>query len=220
MKTIILAAGQGFQLDGFNKLLLRDPLNGEKIIDQYLRLFSHTDVVVALGYKAIEVMQRYPDLEYVYNADWKMTNNSYTAALALTEEPCYLLSCDLFIDEGIVAALEQAGPNCILTECTDNRQLNSLNANITDEGQVLELYQGKPRKPDDPEAMGVYKISSESLLREWKNNCMKHTNLFVGQNLPFDNVPIQAIDKGNHRLEEINTVFDYLRVLSSRKASP
>jgi choline kinase len=219
VKTIILAAGQGFQLDHFNKLLLRDPISGQMILDQYLRLFSHTEVVVALGYKAIEVMQRYPDLQYVYNADWKMTNNSYTAALALTEEPCYLLSCDLFLDEGIVNAMEQAGPDCVLTASTDNRQLNSLNANITAEGQILELYQGKPRKAEDPEAMGVYKISSASLLREWKKNCMRHTNLFVGQNLPFDSVPIQAVDKGEHRLEEINTVFDYLRVLNRRKVS-
>lgn len=216
MRTIILAAGQGFQLDGFNKLLLRDPRSGEQIIDQYLKLFDKTDITVVLGYKAIEVMQRFPELHYVYNPDWKVTNNSYSLSLAINEEPCYVVSCDLFIDEGIIKMLEQAEPNCILTENSENRQLNSLNCSISGNRQIVEIYQGAVRSKKDPEAIGVYKISDKRLLREWKKKCMQHSNLFAGQNLPFDICPVYSVDKGKYRFEEVNTVMDYMRVLENK----
>lgn len=216
MRTIILAAGQGFQLDGFNKLLLRDPRSGEQIIDQYLKLFDKTDITVVLGYKAIEVMQRFPELHYVYNPDWKVTNNSYSLGLAINEEPCYVVSCDLFIDEGIIKMLEQAEPDCILTENSENRQLNSLNCSISGNRQIVEIYQGAVRSKKDPEAIGVYKISDKRLLREWKKKCMQHSNLFAGQNLPFDICPVYSVDKGKYRFEEVNTVMDYMRVLENK----
>lgn len=216
MRTIILAAGQGFQLDGFNKLLLRDPRSGEQIIDEYLKLFDKTDITVVLGYKAIEVMQRFPELHYVYNPDWKVTNNSYSLSLAINEEPCYVVSCDLFIDEGIIKMLEQAEPNCILTENSENRQLNSLNCSISGNRQIVEIYQGAVRSKKDPEAIGVYKISDKRLLREWKKKCMQHSNLFAGQNLPFDICPVYSVDKGKYRFEEVNTVMDYMRVLENK----
>jgi len=216
MRTIILAAGQGFQLDGFNKLLLRDPRSGEQIIDQYLKLFDKTDITIVLGYKAIEVMQRFPGLHYVYNPDWKVTNNSYSLSLAINEEPCYVVSCDLFIDEGIIKMLEQAEPNCILTENRDNRQPNALNCSISDDRQITEIYQGDIHKKDDPEAIGVYKISDKRLLREWKKKCIHHSNLFVGQNLPFDICPVYSVDRGKYRLEEINTVMDYMRAMDNK----
>lgn len=216
MRTIILAAGQGFQLDGFNKLLLRDPRSGEQIIDQYLKLFDKTDITVVLGYKAIEVMQRFPELHYVYNPDWKVTNNSYSLGLAINEEPCYVVSCDLFIDEGIIKMLEQAEPDCILTENSENRQLNSLNCSISGNRQIVEIYQGAVRSKKDPEAIGVYKISDKRLLREWKKKCMQHSNLFAGQNLPFDICPVYSVDKGKYRFEEVNTVMDYMRAMENK----
>ena len=151
-------------MDGFHKLLLRDPQNGELIIDQYLRIFADTDITVVLGYKAIEVMHRYPDLRYVYNPDWKITNNSYSLGLALDTEPCYVISCDLFIDPEIIRILEEAEPNCILTENSENRQLNSLNCSMSQDRQIAEIYQGSLRSKNDPEAIGVYKISEKGQL--------------------------------------------------------
>ena len=46
----------------------------------------------------------------------------------------------------------------------------------------------------------------------WKKNCLKHNNLFVGQNLPLDIGSIYSVDKQNFRLSEINTVNDMLNL--------
>ena len=217
MRTIILAAGQGFQLDGMNKLLLRDPRGGERILDQYLRLFGQTDITVVVGYRAIDVMQRYPKLDYVYNADWKVTNNSYSLGLALSDEPCFVTSCDLLMDDETIKTLEEAGPNGILTDDTENRQLNSLNCSVADDSRIVELYQGAVRKKGDPEAIGVFKVTDKVLLAAWRRECMRHSNLFCGQNLLFDGCPLFSVDKGKSRFEEINTVADYMRILADVK---
>ena len=216
MGTIILAAGQGFNLDGFHKLLLRDPQSGERIIDQYLRIYADTDITIVLGYKAIEVMQRYPDLNYIYNPDWKTTNNSYSLVLALNGEPCYVTSCDLFVDPEIIRMLKDAESDCILTENSENRQLNSLNCSIAQDRQIVEIYQGSVRSKKDPEAIGIYKITNKSLLSVWKKKCMQYGNLFAGQNLPFDVCNIYSVDKGKYRFHEVNTVMDYIRLIESR----
>ncbi len=216
MRAIILAAGQGFKLDGCNKLLLKDPKSGERIIDQYLRFFNHMDITVVVGYKAIEVVQIHPNLNYVYNSNWQITNNSYSLSLALDENPCFVLSGDLFLDENLIDAMADGAPNCLLTEKRENRELNSLNCILNEHQEIKELYQGPRRHKEDPEAMGIYKICNRDILRIWKKNCLEHPNLFCGQNLRFDISPISSFDIGSLRLDEVNTVLDYLRIINNK----
>jgi len=46
--VIVLAAGQGYQLDGLNKCLIKDPTDGRGILDAAMRAFSgfHTRPVL------------------------------------------------------------------------------------------------------------------------------------------------------------------------------
>ena len=60
----------------------------------------------------------------------------------------------------------------------------------------------------------IYKIFDKSLLRQWKNNCVSFGNLFVGQNLQFDLIPIYSQEIENGLVAEINTVFDYLNLIN------
>ncbi|MCK4664964.1 MAG: hypothetical protein KAT68_18990 [Bacteroidales bacterium] len=216
MRTIILAAGQGFKLDGCIKLLIRDPKSGERIIDHYLRIFNDTKITVVVGYKAIEIIQRYPNLHYIYNSDWNITNNSYSLGLALNEEPSIIISSDFIIHEDLITAMNNFKPNCILTENRDNRQLNSLNCDVLVDSKIEEIYQGPLRNNKDPEAIGIYKISDKKLLRIWKKNCLTHGNLFAGQNLNFDISPIYSFDMGSYNFHEINTVLDYLNLIKKQ----
>ena len=67
MKLIILAAGDSFELNGFNKLLLKNPLTRETILDQYIRFFKPTSIKIVLGYKAIDIMNEFPNFDYIIN---------------------------------------------------------------------------------------------------------------------------------------------------------
>ena len=72
MKLIILAAGDSFELNGFNKLLLKNPLTRETILDQYIRFFKPTSIKIVLGYKAIDIMNEFPNYDYIINENCKL----------------------------------------------------------------------------------------------------------------------------------------------------
>lgn len=221
MRVIVLAAGQGFQIDGMNKCLIQDPRDGRPVLSKIMRAFTGCKITVVVGYRAIAIMQAYPDLDYVLNSDWSVTNNSYSLALALDEEPCYVTSSDLLFEPGLVMDLNNGPPNLVLTECRENRIQTAVNCQVV-EGRIAELYQGHIRSPHDPEAIGLFKISDPGLLRAWKANCQKHGNLFVAMNLPTDSgmPPVKTFDKGTHPFDEINTPLDYLNLLRTRRGSP
>ena len=174
MRVIILAAGQAVQLDGYNKLLIKDPVTKKTILDMYLEAFKGHDITVVLGYRAINVMHEYSNLDYVYNSDWAISNSSHSLSLALNEEPCFVISGDLFIDPEIIAAIDNAGPNIVASIKRDSRTLNALNISHDVNQNVYEIYQGKLKNVNDPEAIGIYKISSKSILKSWRTNCLKH----------------------------------------------
>jgi choline kinase len=219
MRVIVLAAGQGYQLDGYNKLLLKDPKSGKKIIEKYQAAFKGMDITVVVGYRAINVMSQHPDLNYIYNPDWAMTNNSCSLNLALNEEPCYVISGDLMIEPELIHMMEKMGPDLILSKVRDSRTLGALNVSMDKEKRISELYQGKLRNVIDPEAVGIYKISSPDLLSSWRRNCRTYQNLFVGQNLVYDSdSPILGIDIGDHKFDEINTPMDYIRLLETHRS--
>jgi len=213
LRVIVLAAGQGFQLDGFNKLLIKDPRDGRTIMEKLEENFAGMSLTVVVGYRAIAVMHRYPHLDYVHNADWAVTNNAYSLALALDESPTYVVSCDLLFEPGLIERLQNGPDNAVLTQKRDSRTLSALNCDCEDDGTVRSIYQGPLRDAGDPEAIGVYKLSDRALLKEWRRRCFEYTNLFAGQNLPLDGASVHSIDVGGDRFEEVNTPDDYIRLL-------
>jgi choline kinase len=157
-------------------------------------------------------------LDYVFNPNWAVSNNSYSLSLAVSEDPCYVISGDLFLEPELIEMLEKAGPNLVLTAKKENRPPNTLNCSLDEINRILEVYPGKPKSLSDPEAVGLYKISDPELLIAWKRNCVEYTNLFIGQNLPLDAAtPIYSVDLGSHRLDEVNTPLDYIRLLQEHR---
>lgn len=219
MRVIVLAAGQGYGLDGMVKCLVRAPHDGRTLLERVVRAFPSHPITVVVGYRAVAIMEAFPELHFVLNRDWATTNNSYSLGLALTEEPCYVLSSDLVFEPALVEELEKAPPDLVLTERRENRILSSVHCAL-DGSRVRELYVGPLRTASDPEAIGVFKISDPALLAGWRRNCLRHTNLFVGQNLPVavGRAPVESHDLGSHLFYEINDPVDYLRALEAHRS--
>lgn len=216
MRLIILAAGQGFKLDGFNKILLKDPVTKKTILDNYLEYFSDYDVTVVVGYRSITIMNEYPQLDFIYNKEWRLKGNSYSLALALTEEPCIVLPSDLFFDEDLAKLIKSAPDNSALVANTENRSMQALHCNIKDD-IIAKIYSGNP-KPSDPELMGVFKIINKQILRKWRKNCLMNDNVFIGKNLPIKENDIFAVDKQDHLLYEINSPNEYIGFINLRRS--
>ena len=217
MRVIVLAAGQGFRLDGFHKLRIRDPRSGKPLLQHLRDLFAGHDMTVVLGYQAISVMNDFPDVDYVYNEHWSITGNSYSLSLALDDRPAVVVSGDLFFDADLVELIEGAPGDAVLVQRSENKQAHSVRC--TSDGQrVTDLYLGEPRKPTDTETIGIYKASNPSLLRAWKRACAQNRSVFCGINLPIADTAVAAVDKGELFLHEVNTHLDYLNLLTRARS--
>lgn len=211
-EVIILAAGQGFQLDGFNKLLIKDPLTNKKIIDIYLDIFKDFKITVVVGYRAINVMHEYPKLNYVYNSSWATTNNSYSLGLALNNKPAIILSGDLIFDKKLINKFLALNDNIIVTKKNFNRKSNSINAISNNKNLIKKIYSGKIKNINHQESMGIFKIKSKEILKILKNKCLNNKKKFVAENLPLSEFNFANFDATNFRLDEINNPTDFIKI--------
>ncbi len=216
-QAIILAAGRGHQVDGMAKVLIRHPATGKSILEHAIEAFAGKRIVVVVGFRAIHVMESAPQLHYVVNHDWALTNNAMSLGLALGDEPTYVVSGDIFFGRDLVEHLDGLGPDLVLTEARENRTLTAVHCVLRDDQSLAETYQGPIRNFTHPEAVGMFKISDAGLLRRWKRVCMSHGNLFAGLALPCDGAPIASADVGAYEFCEINTPTDYLRLLERHR---
>jgi len=216
MRAIILAAGESMLLDGFPKLLVKDPSTNKTILDHYLEAFENMEVTVVVGYKAMEVINQYPKLNYLYNPHWATTNNSGSLCLALNNEPCVVVSDDIFFKKDLIKDIIECSGDIVLTSVNESRSITSLNCKL-DGSKISELYTGPIKNVADPEAIGVYKISTTDVLKKWGKNCMRYPNLLIGENLPNNEAEILYYDLGENYFFEINTINDYLRFIDEDK---
>ena len=215
MKLIVLAAGDSFELDGFNKLLIKHPKYKKTIIELYNSFFDVNKVEIVVGYKSLEIMNTYPNFDYVYNKKWQTTGSGYSLSLALTDEPCYVISSDFLIDiEKAKSLLEH--DNYALIKKSESRRLSSLNVKLdTFNSSIIDVYRGKSYK-NDPEILGIFKISDPDILRLWKKNGIEKPNSYAGESLPFKEKKISTLKVGNDLISEINTPEDYINFLKKK----
>lgn len=217
-RVIILAAGKANELDGLNKVLIRHPKSGLRVLDHLIAAFDGKKITVVVGHRAVQIMQMYPELDYVINHEWAISNNAMSLGLALDNEPTYVVSGDMIFDKNLVDMLDKQDPNMVLTERRENRTLSAVHCVLNEREEILETYQGQVKKITHPEAIGLFKISNKEILDRWKRTSIRHGNLFVGQTLPCDVFPIRSVLLDDHSFTEINTAEDYLRlILDSRE---
>ena len=64
----------------------------------------------------------------------------------------------------LINFLDKSGSDIVLTQNRENRTMSALNVSM-DENQIIkEVYQGKLLDPSDPEALGIFKITSPNIV--------------------------------------------------------
>lgn len=212
-RVIVLAAGRSMQLDGMSKVLVRHPGDGRTVLDYVIDAFACKRITVVVGYRSVEIMQAYPQLDFVFNPEWALTNNAMSLGLALDDSPCYVVSGDIFVGPELISRLDGEGPDIVLTKNRERRSLSAIHCVLDRDGHVVETYQGPLRDVAHPESVGLFKLSTPTALRAWRKRCIRHANLFVGQLLPCDELPILAVPLRDETFFEINTPTDYLELL-------
>ena len=91
--------------------------------------------------------------------------------------------------------------------------LSSLNVKLdVSNSSIIEVYRGKSYK-NDPEILGVFKISDPDILRVWKKNGIENPNSYAGESLPIQGNKISTLTIDNDIITEINTPEDYINFL-------
>jgi len=215
MRLIILSAGDSFELDGFNKLLINNPISGKTIIEQYQSIFEPSEITVVVGYKAMEIMNRYPKFNYIYNKKWQTTGSAYSLSLALNEEPSIVIESDFFIDELLKKEFDSKDEFVVIKK-SESKSLNSFKA-VVNENCVTGVYSGKARN-NDPELLGLFKVSNSETLREWKKNGIQNPHQYIGESFPYKSSSISFIEVFSKSITEINTPTDFINFIKNDNA--
>lgn len=214
MKIIILAAGIGSRLGNpFPKPLT--PLKGgksimEKQVDNLSQNFNEHDISVVVGFKKDLIMERFPDLTYIYNQFFDATNTSKSLLKALKKyrnEDVLWINGDVIFDVDLFSVLNK--------EIKQKNSFVSVNTSRVAEEEVKYtlkngfIYKLSKQVEDGlGEAVGINFISREDMpvfLRQLEN-CDDNDYFERGIEMAIeqDDLKIKAVDISDFRCMEVD----------------
>ena len=214
MKIIILAAGIGSRLGNpFPKPLT--PLKGgksimERQVDNLSQNFNEHDISVVVGFKKDLIMERFPDLTYIYNQFFDATNTSKSLLKALKKyrnEDVLWINGDVIFDAELFSVLNK--------EIEQKNSFVSVNTSRVAEEEVkYTLKNGfihelsKQVKDGLGEAVGINFISREDMpvfIRQLEK-CDDNDYFERGIEMAIeqDDLQIKAVDISNFRCMEVD----------------
>ena len=218
MKIIILAAGIGSRLGNpFPKPLT--PLKNGKSIMQMQRehiasKFNIDDISVVVGFKKDLIMERFPELTYIYNPIFDRTNTSKSLLQALKKyrnEPVLWFNGDVVFDEKLL--------DILLPHIKDNTSFVAVNTSKVGDEEVKYTLKGafinklsKTVKNALGEAVGINFISSNDIkkfitrLEECQDNDYFERGLELA--IQKDGIQVKAVDISAYNCMEIDFLED------------
>ena len=167
MKAVILAAGVGSRL-GMSIPQALAVLVGEKTIFDYqvdkISKFVPTDgIFVVVGYKKEMLVERHPQLRYIYNEAYAETNTGKSLLKALNKignDDVFWLNGDVIFDEQVIPKLMTAQDSCVLV---DNKKCGAeeVKYNTDSEGYIKNI--SKEVSPAEGEALGINLVKRKDL---------------------------------------------------------
>ena len=214
MKIIILAAGIGSRLGNPFPKPLTPLKNGQSIMERQIENlcshFSEHDISVVVGFKKDLIMERFPDLTYVYNQFFDSTNTSKSLLKALKKYPgedVLWLNGDVIFDPELLRALQpeiQAG-NSFVAVNTSRVAEEEVKYTLKD-GFVDQL--SKQVKEGLGEAVGINFVAAGDLpiLIQNLENCRDNDYFEKGLETAIENegLQIQAMDISQYRCMEVD----------------
>ena len=218
MKIIILAAGIGSRLGNPFPKPLTPLKNGKSIMkmqtDNIASKYNIDDINVVVGFKKDLIMERFPELTYVYNPFFDRTNTSKSLLQALKkhrDKSVLWFNGDVVFDEKILDILNPT--------IESNESFVAVNTSKVAEEEVkYTLKSGfinklsKTVKNGLGEAVGINFISSKDILSFIKRleECDDNDYFERGLELAIekDDLKIKAIDISKYNCMEIDFIED------------
>lgn len=218
MKIIILAAGIGSRLGNPFPKPLTPLKNGKSIMkmqtDNIASRYDIDDINVVVGFKKDLIMERFPELTYVYNPFFDTTNTSKSLLQALKkhkDKSVLWFNGDVVFDERLLDII-----NPYIEEKQSFVAVNT--SKVADEEVKYTLKNGyidelsKTVKNGLGEAVGINFIASKDIrkfitrLEECDANDYFERGLEMG--IEKDNLKIKAVDISQYNCMEIDFIED------------
>lgn len=214
MKIIILAAGIGSRLGNPFPKPLTQLNDGRSIMEQQVeslsRAFSEHDISIVVGFKKDLIMERFPDLTYIYNQFFDATNTSKSLLKALRKhqnEDVLWLNGDVIFEPAILDVLKE--------EMEQQNSFVSVNTNRVAEEEVkYTLKNGsidklsKNVKDGLGEAVGINFVSKNDmhLLIEHLEKCDENDYFERGIETAIQEagMKVKAVDISQFRCMEVD----------------
>jgi choline kinase len=218
MKIIILAAGIGSRLGNPFPKPLTPLKNGKSIMqmqtENIASKYNIDDINVVVGFKKDLIMERFPELTYVYNPFFDRTNTSKSLLQALKkhrDKSVLWFNGDVVFDQKILDILHpyiEANTSFVAVN-TSKVAEEEVKYTLKD-GYINEL--SKTVKNGLGEAVGINFISSNDILRfiNRLEECDANDYFERGLELAIekDSVKVEAVDISKYNCMEIDFAED------------
>jgi len=218
MKIIILAAGIGSRLGNPFPKPLTPLKNGKSIMHSQIKniasKYNIDDINVVVGFKKDLIMERFPELTYVYNPFFDRTNTSKSLLQALKkhrDKSVLWFNGDVVFDMRILDILHP-----YIKENTSFVSVNT--SKVAEEEVKYTLKNGyinelsKTVKNGLGEAVGINFISSNDILKfiEHLEECDANDYFERGLEMAIekDGIQVKAIDISQYNCMEIDFIED------------
>jgi choline kinase len=167
MKAVILVAGTGSRL-GMSGPKSLAVLTDEKTIFDYqierVSKFIPTDnIYIVVGYKKELIMERHPEVKYVYNESYAETNTGKSLLKALNKidnDDVLWLNGDVIFDEQVIPKLIRAQASCVLV---DNKKCGAEEVKYSTDSEGYIKNISKELFPAMGEALGINLVKRKEL---------------------------------------------------------
>jgi len=202
MKTIILAAGVGSRLKSVLPKSLNKLPNGKTIIDNQiniLRKLGVKEIFVVVGFKKEIIMENYPNVFFVYNPLFHISNTAYSLRLAfenMDEDDVIWINGDVALEKEVIKRVIEKEGNAVAvnkSKCSEEEVKYK-----TKNGKIVEI--SKNVIDAEGEAVGVNKISKKDFytflqaLKEGNKNDYFEKGMELAINKGIDFYPVDISD--------------------------
>jgi choline kinase len=166
MKAIILAAGMGTRLGTLIPKPLTSIMNEKTImdfqIDHLSRAIGLHNIIAVVGYKKELIMEKFPDIAFVYNPAYAHTNTSKSLLVALNkvDDDVVWMNGDVYFHERALRYVLKSSHSGVLVDtkkCGDEEIKYTIDRN----GNILEL--SKKVSNGLGEAVGINLVKRKDL---------------------------------------------------------
>jgi choline kinase len=219
MEAVILAAGMGTRLGSLIPKPLTAIQNEKTIMDLQIEKLSMKNeihnIFLVVGYKKEIIMEKFPDLLFVYNNAYARTNTAKSLLTALTKinDDVLWMNGDVYFDAEILnLMLESSDSACLVNKSECNTE--EIKYSLTPEGYIK--YISKTVESSKGEALGINLIRKKDLeIFKSELNQVADSDYFEKalENLTVaDKIKLKPIDVGSLFCREIDFEQDLLAV--------